>query len=43
MNIINKVAMTNGHAITFSKVTYNTLSAEDIKIATDKHWGIRVA
>lgn len=43
MNIINKVATTNGHAITFSKVTYDTLSEEEIKIATDKHWGIRVA
>ena len=43
MNIINKVATTNGHAITFSKVTYDTLSEADIKIATDKHWGIRVA
>ena len=43
MNIINKVATTNGHAITFSKVTYDTLSEADIKIATDKNWGIRVA
>lgn len=43
MNIINKVATTNGQTITFSKVTYDTLSAEDIKIATDKGWTIASA
>ena len=43
MNIINKVATTNGHTITFSKVTYDTLSKADIKIATDKGWTIASA
>ena len=42
MNVINKV--NNYHrTLTFSKVTYDTLSKADIKIATDKGWTIEVS
>ena len=44
LNIINNLAVSPtgepSHTITFSKVTYNTLSEADIKIATDKRWTI---
>ena len=45
MNVINKVARPSygTQHIKFSRVTYNTLSAEDIKIATDMWWEIDVA
>ena len=45
MNVINKIARPGygTEHIKFSRVTYNTLSAEDIKIATDKWWEIDVA
>ena len=45
MNVINKITRpeTGTQRIKFSRVTYNTLSAADIKIATDKWWEITVA
>ena len=45
MNVINKVARPGygTQTITFSRATFNTLSKEDIKIATDMWWEIDVA
>ena len=34
--------ITTSQIITFSQVTYNTLSAEDIAIATNKGWTVAV-
>ena len=44
MNVINKVARPGygTQTIKFSRTTFNTLSAEDIKIATDMWWKIVV-
>ena len=45
MNVINKITrpQTGTQRITFSIITFNTLSEADIKIATDKGWEIVVA
>ena len=45
MNVINKIARpsTGTQRITFSRTTFNTLSAADIKIATDMWWEIVAA
>ena len=42
MNVINKLN-NYSRTLTFSKVTYDTLSKADIKIATDKGWTIASA
>ena len=45
MNVINKITRPTAgvQTITFSRTTFNTLSAEDIKIATKKGWEIVAA
>ena len=43
LNVIDNLAVSSGHAITFKKTTFDTLTPEDIAKATSKGWKIQSA
>ena len=41
LNVIDNLAVSSGHKVTFKKTTFDTLTPEDIAKATSKGWEIR--